>query len=104
MQWLSETDQEEKAGEFVEKKGLFREAMQFYLKANLPVRASKLISKENLKIEDQLVVEIIQMLRKYNCFGELGRIMNYFGDTTKALNYFIKGKCFDQAVNLAKQK
>jgi intraflagellar transport protein 172 len=41
MKWLMDTKQEEKAGELKEKDGDYSTALNLYLKANFPTKASR---------------------------------------------------------------
>lgn len=74
-QWLTETGQEEKAGEVKESEGDFQGAINLYLKAGLPAKAARLaISRPEITSNSDTVSRIAASLIKGEFYERVSRL------------------------------
>jgi intraflagellar transport protein 172 len=74
--WLEETDQIEKAGQVKEKEGDILGAINLYLKANLPAKASKLIVFHYELMDNQeLINKIAAALIRSDLYENVGHYL-----------------------------
>lgn len=95
-QWLSETAQEEKAGELVkEREGNYSEAVNLYLKAGLPAKAARLaMSQEELINSAELLEKIAALLLKGGLYEQAGELYEKVGKNDKAMDSYRKGNAY----------
>ncbi|XP_027053913.1 intraflagellar transport protein 172 homolog [Pocillopora damicornis] len=102
-QWLSETAQEEKAGEVKEREGNYMEAINLYLKAGLPAKAARLaLSKEELIHSSELPERIAAALLKGGLYEQAGELYEKVGKNDKAMDSYRKGHAYRRAVELSR--
>ncbi|XP_067032279.1 intraflagellar transport protein 172 homolog isoform X2 [Acropora muricata] len=102
-QWLSETAQEEKAGEVKEREGNYSEAVNLYLKAGLPAKAARLaMSQEELINSAELLEKIAASLLKGGLYEQAGELYEKVGKNDKAMDSYRKGNAYRRAVELSR--
>jgi len=102
-QWLSETAQEEKAGEVKEREGNYMEAINLYLKAGLPAKAARLaMSREELINSSDLLGRIAAALLKGGLYEQAGELYEKVGKNDLAMDSYRKGNAYRRAVELSR--
>uniref|UniRef100_A0A3Q3IYM6 Intraflagellar transport protein 172 homolog n=1 Tax=Monopterus albus TaxID=43700 RepID=A0A3Q3IYM6_MONAL len=102
-QWLTETSQDEKAGEVREREGDFQGAINLYLKAGLPAKAARLaISQLEITNNSDTVSRIATSLMKGEFYERAGDLYEKIRNNQKALECYRKGAAFRKAVELAR--
>ena len=101
--WLMDTNQEEKAGGIKEDEGAYMEALNLYLKAGMPSRASRLIqSHDHLLTNTDIVSRVSAALLKGEFFEQAGELFEKTGQQDQAMDCYRKGEGFAKAVELAR--
>ncbi|KAM9354646.1 intraflagellar transport protein 172 homolog isoform 1-T1 [Pholidichthys leucotaenia] len=101
--WLTETGQDEKAGEVKEREGDFQGAINLYLKAGLPAKAARLtISRPELTNSSETVSRIAASLIKGEFYERAGDLYETIRNNQRALECYRKGGAFRKAVELAR--
>ncbi|XP_051816621.1 intraflagellar transport protein 172 homolog [Acanthochromis polyacanthus] len=102
-QWLTETGQDEKAGEVKESDGDFQGAINLYLKAGLPAKAARLaISRPEITNSSETVSRIAASLIKGEFYERAGDLYEKIRNNQRALECYCKGGAFRKAVELAR--
>ncbi|XP_042245769.1 intraflagellar transport protein 172 homolog [Thunnus maccoyii] len=102
-QWLTETSQDEKAGEVKESEGDFQGAINLYLKAGLPAKAARLaISRPQITNNSDTVSRIAASLIKGEFYERAGDLYEKIRNNQRALECYCKGGAFRKAVELAR--
>uniref|UniRef100_A0A665WJH3 Intraflagellar transport protein 172 homolog n=1 Tax=Echeneis naucrates TaxID=173247 RepID=A0A665WJH3_ECHNA len=102
-QWLTETGQDEKAGEVKENDGDFQGAITLYLKAGLPAKAARLaISRPEIANNSDTVSRIAASLIKGEFYERAGDLYEKIRNHQRALECYCKGGAFRKAVELAR--
>ncbi|KAM7445695.1 hypothetical protein ABFA07_005947 [Porites harrisoni] len=102
-QWLSETAQEEKAGEVKEREGNSTEAVNLYLKAGLPAKAARLaMSREELMNSSELLERIAAALLKGGLYEQAGELYEKVNKNDRAMEAYRKGNAYRRAVELSR--
>lgn len=102
-QWLTETGQDEKAGEVKEGEGDFQGAINLYLKAGLPAKAARLaISRPEITNNSETVSRIAASLIKGEFYERAGDLYEKIRNNQRALECYCKGGAFRKAVELAR--
>ncbi|XP_031717380.1 intraflagellar transport protein 172 homolog isoform X2 [Anarrhichthys ocellatus] len=102
-QWLTETGQDEKAGEVKESEGDFQGAINLYLKAGLPAKAARLaISHPEITNNSDTVGRIAANLIKGEFYERAGDLYEEIRNNQRALECYVKGGAFRKAVELAR--
>ncbi|XP_041831040.1 intraflagellar transport protein 172 homolog [Melanotaenia boesemani] len=103
FQWLTETGQDEKAGEVKENEGDFQGAINLYLKAGLPAKAARLaISRPEITGSSETVSRIAASLIKGEFYERAGNLYEKIRNNQRALECYCKGGAFRKAVELAR--
>uniref|UniRef100_A0A3B4Z6I6 Intraflagellar transport protein 172 homolog n=1 Tax=Stegastes partitus TaxID=144197 RepID=A0A3B4Z6I6_9TELE len=102
-QWLTETGQDEKAGEVKESEGDFQGAINLYLNAGLPAKAARLaISRPEITNSSETVSRIAASLIKGEFYERAGDLYEKIRNNQRALECYCKGGAFRKAVELAR--
>ncbi|KAJ3607079.1 hypothetical protein NHX12_026594 [Muraenolepis orangiensis] len=102
-QWLTETAQDEKAGEMKEREGDHQGAINLYLKAGLPAKAARLaISHPDITSSSDVVNRIAAALLKGEFYERAGDLYDKVGNNQRALECYRKGNAFGKAVELSR--
>ena len=104
MQSLLNSGQNMIAGVLKEEDGEFIEAIQLYLKASAPNKASRVIEEHKIRQPLELVESVASSLVRAGMHDRAGVIYERLDEFQKALDSFIRGKDFRSAVNLARKK
>ncbi|KAK7878726.1 hypothetical protein WMY93_030965 [Mugilogobius chulae] len=103
LSWLTDTAQDEKAGEVKESEGDFSGAVGLYLRAGLPAKAARLcLSKPELIHNTDTVTRIASSLIKADFHERAGDLYEQIRNHQKALECYVKGGAFRKAVELAR--
>ncbi|XP_066969064.1 intraflagellar transport protein 172 homolog [Macrobrachium rosenbergii] len=102
-QWLLDTHQEEKAGQLKEAEGDYLAAINMYLKAGMPAKASRLATSiDELREDPELISRIATALLKAELYEQAGNLYENVGQPQKALDSYRKGRAYGRAVELAR--
>ncbi|XP_063612068.1 intraflagellar transport protein 172 homolog [Penaeus indicus] len=103
LQWLLETHQEEKAGQMKEAEGDYMAAINMYLRAGMPAKASRLVSSvDELRDDPDLVGRITNALLKVELYEQAGDLYERVGQPQKAMESYRRGQAYYRAVELAR--
>ncbi|XP_059491021.1 intraflagellar transport protein 172 homolog [Neocloeon triangulifer] len=101
--WYLETMQEDKAGERKEQEGLYVEAVDLYLKAEMPKKASRTLLKETSLLQDEMLVgKVANALGKAGQMDLAGDLWSRVSRQDKALECYKKGGAFAKAVQICR--
>ncbi|CAI2733336.1 unnamed protein product [Schistosoma spindalis] len=101
--WLTETGQEEKAGDLRQKDGDFNGAITLYLRAGVPGKAARLALTEPEISSDRVLVEkIIMSLTQCELYEKAGELYQSLGQSENALSCYRQGNCYQKAIELAR--
>ncbi len=102
-QWLNDTEQFEKAAAVKETEGEVLAAINLYLRANIPAKASKLLVSHRELIHNQEIVgKIATTLIQADLYENAGELFEKISDERKALECYKAGKVYQKAVELAR--
>ncbi|XP_060947369.1 intraflagellar transport protein 172 homolog [Limanda limanda] len=100
-QWLTETGQDEKAGELKESQGDFQGAINLYMKAGLPAKAARLAISQP-EVSNDTGSRIAAGLIRGEFHERAGDMFERIGNNQRALECYCKGGAFRKAVELAR--
>ncbi|CAB3377061.1 Hypothetical predicted protein [Cloeon dipterum] len=102
--WYAETMQEDKAGERKEQEGLYLEAIELYLKAEMPKKALRTLLKETSLLQDDILVgKVANALGKSSQMELAGDLWSRVSRQDKALECFKLGGAFSKAVQICRE-
>ncbi|CAL1585627.1 unnamed protein product [Knipowitschia caucasica] len=103
LSWLTDTAQDEKAGEVKEAEGDLSSAISLYLRAGLPAKAARLaLSKPHLIQDSDLVNRIAASLVQAEFHERAGDLYESIRNHKRALECYVKGGAFRKAVELSR--
>lgn len=103
LRYLSDSQQEEKAGEVREQEGDFISAVNMYLHAGLPAKAARLcMSREQLLADSDLIGRVTAALIKGDFYERAGDLLEKINNSRRALECYCKANAFRKAVELAR--
>lgn len=103
MKFLTQTGQNDKAGNILEERGDYEQAINLYLKSNRPVRAANLIIQhDDLLDNETLVTTVVKKLLKSELYEPAAEIYEKMNKSDIALECYRKGKIWAKAVELAR--
>lgn len=103
-QWLNDTEQFEKAAAVKESENEILSAINLYLRANMPAKASRLlISHRELIHNQEMVGKIATTLIQSDLYENAGELFEKIRDDHKALECYKTGKVYRKAVELARR-
>ncbi|KAH8365613.1 hypothetical protein KR093_002735 [Drosophila rubida] len=103
MDFLLETEQQEKAGQVLEDEGELQQAMALFLKANKPARAARLALKTpHLLQDEQLMLQVTEGLVHCELYELAGDIAHRLSRPEAALALYRKGGAYARALELAR--
>ncbi|KAM8953335.1 intraflagellar transport protein 172 homolog [Pelodytes ibericus] len=103
LQYLSDTKQDERAGEMREMEGDYIAAVSLYLRAGLPAKAARLcINCDQLLSDSELISRVTTALIKGEFNERAGDLLEKVNNTRRALECYCRGNAFRKAVELAR--
>ncbi|XP_034482499.1 intraflagellar transport protein 172 homolog [Drosophila innubila] len=103
MDFLLETEQQEKAGQVLEDEGELQQAMSLFLKAKKPARAARLALKTpHLLQDEQLMLQVTEGLVHCELYELAGDIAHRLSRPEAALALYRKGGAYARALELAR--
>uniref|UniRef100_A0A8C6TKI7 IFT80/172/WDR35 TPR domain-containing protein n=1 Tax=Neogobius melanostomus TaxID=47308 RepID=A0A8C6TKI7_9GOBI len=103
LSWLTDTAQDEKAGEVKEREGDFSAAVSLYLRAGLPAKAARLaLSRPELTNNTDTINRIAASLIKADFHERAGDLYEQIRNHQRALECYVKGGAFRKAVELSR--
>ncbi|XP_068142396.1 LOW QUALITY PROTEIN: intraflagellar transport protein 172 homolog [Drosophila tropicalis] len=103
MDFLLNSEQQEKAGQVLEDQGELQQAMALYLKANKPARAARLALKTPQLLQDeQLMLQVTEGLVHSELYELAGDIAHRLSRPEAALALYRKGGAYARALELAR--
>ncbi|KAM4693761.1 LOW QUALITY PROTEIN: intraflagellar transport protein 172 homolog [Discoglossus pictus] len=103
LQYLTESQQEERAGEVREQEGDYVTAVNLYLRAGLPAKAARLcMSTPQLLSDSELIGRVTTSLIKGDFYERAGDLFENVKNTRRALECYCRGNAFRKAVELAR--
>ncbi|XP_028296342.1 intraflagellar transport protein 172 homolog isoform X2 [Gouania willdenowi] len=101
--WLTDTGQDEKAGELREREGDFQGAVVLYLRAGLPAKAARLaLSRPEISDNSESVNRIAASLIKGEFYERAGDLYEKIRNYQRALDCYCRGGAYRKAVELAR--
>ncbi|XP_053566907.1 LOW QUALITY PROTEIN: intraflagellar transport protein 172 homolog [Bombina bombina] len=103
LQHLTESKQDERAGEVLEHQGNVVSAVNMYLKAGLPTKAARLCLGNSLLLsESQIIERVTNTLIKGDFHERAGDLFEKVKNYRRALECYCRGSAFRKAVELAR--
>ncbi|XP_072318787.1 intraflagellar transport protein 172 homolog [Eucyclogobius newberryi] len=103
LSWLTDTAQDEKAGEVKESEGDFSGALSLYLRAGLPAKAARVaLSRPELMSHTETVNRVANSLIRAEFHERAGDLYERVRSHQRALECYVKGGAFRKAVELAR--
>ncbi|KAE8605809.1 hypothetical protein XENTR_v10015326 [Xenopus tropicalis] len=103
LQYLTETHQEERAGEVFEQEGDYITALNLYLRAGLPTKAARLcLAHDRLLSDPELIGRVTSALIKGEFYERAGDLFEKINNPRRALECYCKDNAFQKAIELAR--
>lgn len=100
--WLVDSGQEDKAAEMKEEENDLVAAIQLYLKAGMPGKASQVLLSKNLATNTELTERVAASLFKSALYEKAGQLYEKLNSTDRALDSYKKGRAYRAAIELAR--
>jgi len=100
--YLSQTHQEEKAGELKECQGDLHGALNLFMKAGIPARAGMLVSKHSELQGQEIIERVAAALISAGLEGKAGELFEMAKQNQRALDAYRKGHEYRKAVELCR--
>ena len=103
FKWLTDSGQEEVAGQVREREGDLHGALALYMKAGLPAKAARLVTQhDELNRQPDLLQQIASSLVKAGLYEKAGDLFEQAHSYQQAMEAFRSGAVFRRAVELAR--
>ena len=102
--YLSDTHQEELAGQVKEKEGDFQAALALYLKGGFALKAADLVLAQGMHGDHALCDRIATALLNGRSYEKAGDFLFELGRHKQALDAYVKGQSYHRAVELARRE
>ena len=103
FQWLLQTSQEAKAAEVKEREGDYINAINLYLKGQLPAKASAVVNNYNMSYEQDILEKIAAALTSAGLHEKAGEFFEKMSMYDRALESYQKGHAYHKAVEIARK-
>jgi intraflagellar transport protein 172 len=103
FEWLSRTQQEERAGSLKEEEGDYMTAITLYLRGGHPVKAATVMMQQRLVHDAPLVERVATALLKTNQFEKAGEFFESLDRLQSALEAYSKAHSYRRAVDLSRK-
>merc|ERR1719502_698098 len=105
FKWLTQTGQEEKAAEQMEREHDLVSAIHLFLKGGLPARAAAVVSRHEAREQFQaaLLETIAGQLFAAGMFEKAGSFFERLDDPRRAMDCYRKGQAYGRAVDLSRR-
>lgn len=102
MQWLIDSGQEGKAGDYKVEEGDYFSAISLYLKGGVPMKAANLLPHSGLEHNLEIIERIASSLFACGQYDKAGELFQRANLIDKAMDSYKKGHAFGAAVDLAR--
>jgi intraflagellar transport protein 172 len=103
FQHLLDTNQEEQAALLKEREGDYHQAINLYLKGNMPGRAANVIIEANIQQPIQLLDAVATALTRASLFELAGEFYERLDELQRALDNYLRGHAYRKAVELSRR-
>ena len=105
FKWLTQTGQEEKAAEQMEREHDLVSAIHLYLKGGLPARAAAIVSRYEARetFQKELLETIAGQLFASGMYEKAGAFFERLDDPRRAMDCYRKGQAYGRAVELSRR-
>ena len=105
FKWLTQTGQEEKAAEQMEREHDLVSAIHLFLKGGLPARAAAIVSRHESRenFQPQLLETIAAALFASGMYEKAGAFYERLDDPRRAMDAYRKGSAYGRAVDLSRR-
>ena len=105
FKWLTQTGQEEKAAEQMEREHDLVSAIHLFLKGGLPARAAAVVNRHEAREQFQsaLLETIAGQLFSAGMFEKAGNFFEKLDDPRRAMDCYRKGQAYGRAVDLSRR-
>mmetsp|Transcript_10682 Transcript_10682/g.13871 ORF Transcript_10682/g.13871 Transcript_10682/m.13871 type:complete len:1746 (-) Transcript_10682:405-5642(-) len=100
---LIDSGQEARAAAMKEQEGDYVQAINLYLKGNLPSKAATVVQTRNIQNPAGILEQVASALTTAGMHGRAGEFYEQMGQLTKALESYKRGNAFKSATELARR-
>lgn len=103
LKMLLESGQEARAAAMKEQEGDWAQAINLYLKGNLPARAAQVVQAKNITQPPGILEQVASALTTAGLHGRAGEFYERMDQLTKALEAYKRGHAYKAATELARR-